>query len=308
MKTFLKIAGVLLIVLVAVVAYFAYNTASDMRQVQKITKASAEFYTQYKSFANFCDHPSLKEAKDRGFTVSCQEVDDEIALNLNTSGLEYYCRPARTTTGSQQLACVELDIPEVGNSKTTNQLASNSFDAKIALPTLTKEPPMCSYKGDGFYLARTEQDVKYAVMPGVYSYFLPSDKRAPLVTFAINNDQSICSCTKSEDTKEAYLFEYGLLNEEGYIEWNKDKSWPSDQERLDRFREHAVGNVGEERAVTGVFRKNNVLITTVAENGTSLVRAMNLKENGCGGGLLNLFPFEGMSQSEVCGCGGRGVN
>jgi hypothetical protein len=312
MKTFLKIAGVILVVFTILLAYFAYNAVSDMRQVHNIIEASAEYYNQHQSFENFCEHPTLKDAKAMGFEVSCQEGDGEITLKLNTKDLEYFCKPARIPD-TKKLACVELDLPEDKGAETSSQSLPNRFNVNSALPTLDEKPPLCAQKDNLLYVANK---VEYAVMPGVYSSLLREDERASLFTIAINNDRTICSCEKKKNPDEVVFFDYGMLNDQGYIEWDEERSWPSKKGRLDRFNQSAaeataknpdIGYGRSDSSIYGIMLGYNSVITTVGET-TSGAHMIKLPADGCVSSWTNLYPVDGIMQNEVCGCDGRGVN
>lgn len=192
-------------------------------------------------------------------------------------------------------------------------LGSSSNVVSEPITTLVEEPPVYAKSDNLLYAAK---EVEYAVSPGIYSYFTSSNELAPAFTIAVTNDRKICSCAKKEDMKEVQFFDFGLINNEGYIDWDEETSWPSVQERWDRYDQAimeaekgkpGVKYVRSEREALGIVIRNNSLVTT-SGRGMSLGHLINLPEDGCVSSWISLYPYEGASEADVCNCGGQGIS
>ena len=285
MKTFLKIAGVILVVLVALIAYFAYNPVSNAGQVENVIEASAKFYTQNRSFENFCTVPELAEAERSGFTVTCEDSVGEVSLTLSAESGIYSCQTAvgKNTDGSdtKRLACIRTD--SIGAiTKGTNVPASNTaskrFDANLAISTV-KDPRACTIPRFTALEGGLMQ-FKRAIMPGVYKV---SSSPRESITLAVRSDKSVCSCSVKDG--KVYLSDEGVIGQDGVITWSGNK-------------------ISEFSTLSGNEHVGRLPVSLVDTNGSYIVRVFELQGSECRGGNHEWVPSDQMTEGEVCGCAG----
>lgn len=185
--------------------------------------------------------------------------------------------------------------------------------ASKEIVTLTEELPVCTQKNN---MLSAANHINYSAKQGVYSYFTSGDKNVPLHLVSVNEDRTICSCTRKQ-TGEVQYFDYGVLNERGLIEWNEEKFWPSKPERLDNYNQAVAeakqknpdrGFTSSEGNIYGVMIQYDLLFTAVAGSASRLHIA-KLPEDGCVSGGLNLYPVSATegSKADACGCDGHGI-
>ena len=284
MKTFLKIAGAVLIILVGVIAYFAYNPVSNAGQVDNVIEASAEFYAQNRSFENFCTVPELAEAERSGFTVSCEDSVGEVSLTLSADNGIYSCQTAvgKNTDGSdtKRLACVRTDnlgALTKGTNVPTNNTASKRFDASLAISTV-KDPRACTIPR----FTALEQGLmqfERAIMPGVYEGSRsPTESR----TFAVKKDKSVCYCAIEDG--EVYVNDSGTIGQDGVITWSGNK-------------------ISEFSSINGDIQVGRLPVSLVDTDSSYIVHVFQLQGGECRGGTNEWIPSD-KAENAVCGCAG----
>ena len=281
----MKIAGVVLIVLVALVAYFGYNSVSNMGHVDNVIEASAKFYTQNRSFENFCTVPELAEAERGGFIVTCEDSVGEVSLTLSAESGIYSCQTAvgKKTDGSdiKRLACIRTDnigALTKGTNVPTSNAASKRFDANLAISTV-KDPRACTIPR---FTALEEglMQFKRAIMPGVYKV---SSSPRESITLAVRSDKSVCSCSVKDG--KVYLSDEGVIGQDGVITWSGNK-------------------ISEFSTLSGNEHVGRLPVSLVDTNGSYIVRVFELQGSECRGGNHEWIPSDQMTEGEVCGCAG----